>query len=90
MSEAPGTQQGILSPLTVISVTRAEENESKNSKYTYALQKRAYPLTAFSLVWHFIFSSPLTFLSGSLQGVMNVSPCGVLLEVGLLPSPLVN
>lgn len=42
------------------------------------------------LVWHFIFSSPLTFLSGSLQGVVNVSPCGVLLEVGLLPSPLVN
>lgn len=42
------------------------------------------------LVWHFIFSSPLTFLSGSLQGIMNVSPCGVLLEVGLLPSPLVN
>lgn len=42
------------------------------------------------LVWHFIFSSPLTFLSGSLQGLTNVSPCGVLLEVGLLPSPLVN
>lgn len=42
------------------------------------------------LVWHFIFSSPLTFLSGPLQGILNVSPRGVLLEVGLLPSPLVN
>lgn len=42
------------------------------------------------LVWHFIFSSPLTSLSGCLQGTVNVSPCGVLLEVGLLPSPRVS